>query len=253
MPNATMPTNQTDDRDSGTAADAARFDRPTEVGAGTWFRNPATGEIARLRVGPADTAGRRIEVDLWLQPGGAVAGAHRHAHVIESFEVLAGLVAFRVGDAERRVGRGDGITEVAPGIVHDWWNAGDDTAHVRVEVRAAPGAPGRPAARFVGVIEALWSLGALGRVNAKGMPDPLWLAAIGREYRDAIQFHRPPVVVQAALFGPLAALARRTGRDPLAPELHGPLAPCVIADPGEEGLARLLARPVHTRVARGRA
>jgi hypothetical protein len=31
---------------------------------------------------------------------------------------------------------------------------------------------GRPAARVVSMIEALWSLGVLGRVNAQGLPDP---------------------------------------------------------------------------------
>jgi mannose-6-phosphate isomerase-like protein (cupin superfamily) len=253
MATASMPTAERgDSHERGSHPRGLRFDRLAEVSAGTWLHNPATGEIARLRVGPADTDGRRVEADLWLQPGAAVAGPHRHAHVVERFEVLAGRVAFRIGDGERHAGRGDGVMEVAPGTAHDWWNAGEETAQVRVEVEAAPGAPGRPAARFLAVIEALWSLGALGRVNAKGMPDPLWLAAIGREYRDAIRFSRPPAFLQAALFAPLAALARRTGRDPLAPELHGPLAPCVIADPGEDGLARLLACPVPTRVARGR-
>lgn len=230
-----------------TAPTGGASERPAEVGAGTWLHNPVTGETARVRVGPADTHGRRILVDLWLQPGAAVAGPHRHADVVERFEVLSGRVAFSIGDVERAAGPGDGVVEVAPGTVHDWWNAGGNTAHVRVEVEAAAGVPGRPAGRFVAVIEALWSLGALGHVNAKGMPDPLWLAAIAREYRDAICFHRPPVLVQSALFGPLAALARWTGSNPLAQELHGPCAACVIADPGEDGLARLLARPVSTR------
>ena len=72
-----------------------------------------------------------------------------------------------------------------------------------------------------------------GTSNAKGMPSPLWLAAIAREYADVIRFVRPPAFVQAALFGPLAAIARRTGRDPLAPELHGPGAACAIPAPGE--------------------
>ena len=84
------------------------------------------------------------------------------------------------------------------------------------------------------------------------MPDALWLAAIAREYRDAIRFVKPPAAVQAALFGPLAAIARRTGRDPLAPELHGPAGACTIPDPGEDGLATLLARPVGTRAAHRR-
>jgi hypothetical protein len=51
---------------------------------------------------------------------------------------------------------------------------------------------------------------------------------------------------------PLAAIARRTGRNPLAAELHGPAAPCAIADPGEDGLAALLAQRVGARAARGR-
>ena len=215
-----------------------------------WFHNPATGEIAQLLHEDAD--GRRIEVDLWLQPGAAVARAHIHDHFIERFEVREGEVGFQVAGDERAARTGDGVVEVPVGTVHDWWNAGDGVAHVRVEVEAAETAPGRPAARFVAMIETLWSLGALGRVNAHGLPDPLWLAAIAREYRDAIRFTKPPAAVQAALFGPLAAIARRTGRDPLAPELHGPAGACIIPDPGEDGLAALLARPVAARVARGR-
>ena len=136
--------------------------------------------------------------------------------------------------------------------MHDWWNAGESVANVRVEVEATEAAPGRPAAHFVAMIEAMWSLGALGHVNAKGVPNPLWLAAVVREYRDAIRFAKPPAVVQAAIFGPLAAIARRAGRDPLAPELHGPGAACAIPDPGDDGLATLLARRVGTRAARGR-
>lgn len=219
--------------------------------AGRWLHNPATGEIAHVL--SVDTDGRRIEVDLWLQPGAAVAGAHVHDHFVERFEVHTGEVGFQVGGGERVARSGDGTLEVPAGTVHDWWNAGDGVAHVRVEVEAVQGAPGQPAARFASMIEALWSLGALDRVNAKGLPDPLWLAAIAREYSDAIRFVKPPAIVQTILFGPLAAIARRTGRDPLAPELHGPAAACAIPDPGEEGLAELLSRGVRAREARRRA
>jgi quercetin dioxygenase-like cupin family protein len=227
-------------------------DANTEARAGAWFHNPATGELARLNVGPAETDGRRLEVDLWLQPGAAVAGAHVHDHFVERFGVLEGEVGFQLSGDERVARPGDDAVEAGAGTVHDWWNAGGGVAHVRVEVEATPDAPGRPAARFGSMIEAIWSLGALGRVNAKGMPDPLWLASIAREYRDVIRFTKPPAAVQAALFAPLAAIARRAGRDPLAAGLHGPAAPCAIADPGADGLATLLERPVGTRDARGR-
>jgi mannose-6-phosphate isomerase-like protein (cupin superfamily) len=223
----------------------------TDVAVGTWFRNPATGEIARLNVAPAETDGRRLEADLWLQPGAAVVGAHVHGLFSERFEVVTGEVGFRLGDDERVAGAGDPAITVPVGTVHDWWNAGPGIARVRVTVEADPDAPGHPATRFAESIEVLFSLGALGRVDAKGLPGPLWLAAIAREYRDVVRFVRPPAVVQAMLFGPLAALARRTGRDPRRPDLHGPAAPCVIPDPGEAGLAELLARPVDARAARG--
>jgi hypothetical protein len=140
---------------------------------------------------------------------------------------------------------------VAAGLVHDWWNAGEGVAHVRGEVRATPGAPGRPVDRFLSMLESVWSLGALGRVNARGLPDPLWLTAIAHEYRDVIRFTSPPAAVQSVLSPPVAALARRSGRDPLAADLHGPAAACAIADPGEAGLAALLSKPVGARAARG--
>jgi mannose-6-phosphate isomerase-like protein (cupin superfamily) len=213
--------------------------------ARTWFHNPATGELARLN----SASGRRLDVDLWLQPGAAVAHAHFHEHLIERFDVLEGEVGMRVGGRERVARPGDGPVEVPARTVHDWWNAGDGVAHVHVEVVAADGAPGEPATRFRSMIEALWSLGALGRTNAKGLADPLWMAAIAREYRDAIRFTSPPAAVQTVVLGPLAAIARRTGRDPLKAELH---AACAIPDPGEDGLAAILARPVGTAAARGR-
>ena len=213
-----------------------------ELLVGAWLHNPATGEIGHLLAADAD--GRRIEVDLWLQPGAAVAGAHIHDHFIERFDVREGEVGFQIAGAEQVIRPGDGTAEVPAGTVHDWWHAGDGLAHVRVEVEATPTAPGQPAARFAAMIEALWSLGALGRVNAKGLPDPLWLAAIAHEFSDAIRFVKPPALVQTLLFAPLATIARRTGRDPLAPELHGTEAACAIPDPGEDGLAELLRRPV---------
>lgn len=215
---------------------------------GEWLHNPATGEIAHVLA--ADANGRRIEVDLWLQPGAAVAGAHIHDHFVERFRVQAGEVGFQVNGGERTANAGDGVLEVPAGAVHDWWNAGDGVARVRVEVEAASTAPGQPAARFASMIEALWSLGALGRVNAKGLPDPLWLAAIAREFSDTIRFVKPPALVQALLFPPLAAIAHRTGRNPLAAELHGPAGACAISDPGDDGLAELLNRSVEARAAR---
>jgi mannose-6-phosphate isomerase-like protein (cupin superfamily) len=219
-------------------------------GPSLWGHNPVTGELAHVLSAPE--GGPSFEVELWLQPGAAVAGAHVHPSVIERFEVREGDVTFLVGDRERPMRPGDGTAEVPVGTVHDWWNSGAGIARVRVEIEAAPGAPPGTADRFVAMIETLWSLGALGKVNDKGMPDPLWLAAIAHEYRDVMQFVRPPRILQGALFPPLAAIAGRLGRDPTDSALHGPRAPIWIDDPGDD-LEALLGRQVGAGAARGRS
>jgi mannose-6-phosphate isomerase-like protein (cupin superfamily) len=187
-----------------------------------WYINTATGEVARPRV----MTDRHLVVDLWLQPGAAVAGAHLHDRIDESFEVVEGRIGVLNGGVETELSAGDVKVEVRAGTVHDWWQIGDSPAQVVVEVKAIDGAPGAPARRFEHMIETIFSLGTLGRVGPDGMPDALWLAAIGSEYGDVIRFRKPPRVVQAIVFGLMAAIARRAGRNPLDPSLHGPDAPC---------------------------
>ena len=61
------------------------------------------------------------------------------------------------------------------------------------------------------MIETLFGLGREGHVNSKGMPSPLQLALIGREFSDVIVFRRPPPAVQRVVFGALAPIARARG------------------------------------------
>lgn len=149
------------------------------------------------------------------------------------------------------MGPGDGVSEVPVGTVHDWWNSGSGIARVEAAVEVAPGAPADSAERFIGLIEVLWSLGARGEVGDDGRPDPIWLAAIGHEYRDVIRFEQPPAAIQTVLFPVLAAAARLRGRRPADPALHGPTAAMYIEDPGDE-LDALLTRDVGARRARGK-
>ena len=94
---------------------AGREDRAVpQMLTGGWLHNPVTGELGRLNVGPAETGGRRIETDLWLQPGGAVARAHIHDHLYERFEVLEGEVAMQIGADTGTRRPGDGVAEVPP-------------------------------------------------------------------------------------------------------------------------------------------
>src|SRR6185437_8747323 len=124
----------------------------------------------------------------------------------------------RLGGQERTAEPG-GEIHVPAGVRHDWWNAGDEEALVRVDIR--------PAARFEAMILNLFGLAQDGKTNARGLPSLLQLALLAREFRDVIRFTRPPQVVQAVVFGMLAPLARLLGYQGSYPEYCLPAPPLV--------------------------
>ncbi len=107
------------------------------------------------------------------------------------------------------------------GTPHDWWNAGDREASVLVELSP-------PDPRFAAMIATLFGLANAGKTNAKGLPNPLQLALIGREYADVIRFTKPPAAVQTMLFAVLGAVGRLRGYRAVYPEYlrpHGRIDP----------------------------
>jgi quercetin dioxygenase-like cupin family protein len=181
--------------------------------AGEIYENRVQGDRIVVREGSEDTDGERFVGDLYIQPGGAVAGKHVHAYITERFEVLAGSVRFHFDGRDQVAGPGRGV-EVPPGVVHDWWNVGEDEAHVLVEVR--------PAERFELMIQSLYGLANDGKTNERGVPNPLPLALFAREFRREGEFVRPPRIVQRILFGALAPLARARGYKAIDPDYLGP-------------------------------
>lgn len=197
--------------------------------AGTWVENRKTGELGVLRVAPEENGGRRLEADLFALPGAAVLGEHVHDHLDERFTVISGGLDLRRDGVEGSAGPGESV-EVPAGTAHDWWNAGETVARVRVEVSAAGG--GEPmAGRFLEMIEVAFGLANTGKTNEAGKPDLLWLAPFAIEYREVVRLTSPPAWVQRALFTPLAALGRATGHDPTDPSLHGPGCPAEVPAP----------------------
>ena len=170
--------------------------------AGDVIENPVTGERAVVRIGTEQTGGELLVVDLYIRPGGAVMGEHVHPAIEERFTVVRGQVGFRLSGRESTAE--PGLMLIAPaGVPHDWWNAGQEEALVRVEVR--------PAARFEAAIMNAFGLAQDGKVDRRGMPNLLQLAVFAQEFDDVIRFTRPPRVVQRILFGALAPLAQLLG------------------------------------------
>jgi mannose-6-phosphate isomerase-like protein (cupin superfamily) len=165
------------------------------------IENPVTGERGILRRAPDDDQSTLV-ADLYARPGAAVVGEHVHPHASETFTVVRGLLGVRINGTESQAGPGTRIV-VPPNTPHDWWNAGDETAWVIIEV-----APGR---RFEAMIRNLLGLAADGRTDGTGRPSLLQAALLAREFDDTIRFTSPPRTLQKPLFAALAPLARLRG------------------------------------------
>jgi quercetin dioxygenase-like cupin family protein len=170
--------------------------------AGDVAENPVTGERVVVRVGTEDSGGELLVAELFVRPGGAVAGEHVHPVIHEWFTVLEGRVGFRL-DGRKSVAAVGERLHVPPGMAHDWWNAGDEEARVIVEIS--------PAARFEEAILNTFGLARDGKTNAKGMPNLLQVALFAREFEDVLYFTSPPRPLQKALFAVLAPVARLLG------------------------------------------
>jgi quercetin dioxygenase-like cupin family protein len=166
---------------------------------GQTLENPVTGERFTFTDTAASTGGELLAFELALRPGGAVPIPHVHPIQTERFEVVSGLMRFRLGLRRRLAGPGD-VVEVAPGVVHGFANAGDVEARVRVEVR--------PALAMEQMLADVVGMAHAGRMTRRGLPRNLReLAVLARTYdREA---HAPllSVGLQRLLLAPLALSA----------------------------------------------
>jgi quercetin dioxygenase-like cupin family protein len=170
--------------------------------AGQTLENPITGERIIFREAAADTGGQLLAIDLILAPDGHIPGAHVHPSQEERFEVVSGTMKFRLGLKKIIAHAGD-VVIVPAGSIHKFANAGDEPAHVRVEVR--------PALKMEQLFETTVALAKDGRTNRKGLPKPFDLALFVREYKDEVRAPFPPAPIVKAATAPLAWMAKRRG------------------------------------------
>lgn len=98
--------------------------------------NGATGERVVFQALARDTAGALLRGDGFLAAGVGVRGRHVHPNQEERFEVLEGVVRFRVG-REKRIARAGEIVVVPPGRPHTLGNVGDSDVRFVFEFRPA--------------------------------------------------------------------------------------------------------------------
>ena len=175
------------------------------IRTGTVIENPVTGERIVFRKTSRDTGGQAVVIETFVQPDGFVAAAHVHPSQEERFEVLRGVVGFKIGREKIVAGPGRRVT-VPAGTPHKFWNAGDTEAHFVCEVR--------PALQFESLLETMFALAADGKTNRKGMPNPLRLAVIANAHFDTVQLPFPPALIQRIALAMGAPLGKLAGYGP---------------------------------------
>jgi quercetin dioxygenase-like cupin family protein len=171
--------------------------------AGQTLKNPASGERITFRQTGAETKGELVVVDLELPQDARVPGGlHSHPLQEERFEVVEGTMRFRLRREKIIAGPGT-VVIVPPGIEHDFANAGDEEALVRVEIR--------PALKMEQLFETAVALAEEGRTMRSGIPKPLDLALFTRAFEQEVQAAFPPLWLQRLALAPLAWLAKRRG------------------------------------------
>jgi len=178
---------------------------PASAGFGTDqspLVNPVTGERIVFRKRARDTGGELMEMTLYLAPGGFIASPHVHPNQEERFEVGGSPVMFRVAGKERLYQPGE--TAIVPaGVPHVWWNASEHESATLVQFR--------PALDTETFFETYFGLARDGRVNKKGLPNPLQMSVLARGYTREMALPPPAQWILGPMAIVMAPVARALG------------------------------------------
>jgi quercetin dioxygenase-like cupin family protein len=178
--------------------------------------HPVTGERLVFRKRASDTGGELLEFTIYMSPGGFIATPHIHPYAEERFEVAGAPVMIEV-DGEARLYQPGEVAVVPPGVVHNWWNPSAEESATLIQLR--------PAFDMETVFETMFGLAADGKVNAKGMPNPLQMMVLARAYRREVTPPPPLRWVVGPLSAVVAPLAQRLGYLARYEKYSGPPAP----------------------------
>lgn len=184
--------------------------------SGQRIYNPITHEQFTILQTTKETNGERLVFECRVTPGGARLAPHVHDTQEERFEVISGTLGVMLGGERSELGPGQKVVLPAR-IKHQWWVAGDEPVHFRVEVL--------PARNLEAVLEALAGMAEAGKLNQRAMPrNPFRLAQLGKfseTYLPGI-----PIWMQKIGLSMGSAMGRVLGYDPTLAEFR--------AEPAEE-------------------
>ena len=164
--------------------------------------HPITGERIVFRKRARDTGGELMEMSLYLAPKGFIASQHVHPNQEERFEISGAPVMFKVAGKERLYQPGE-VAVVPPGTPHVWWNPSSEEAATLVQFR--------PALDIETFFETFFGLAADGKVGKNGLPNPLQMMVLARDYNRELGIAPPAKWVLDPIVMLLAPVGRALG------------------------------------------
>ena len=177
------------------------------VATGDEIVNPRTGQRMVFRRTGADTEGQELVIECWSPPeqkGDPREPVHVHPKQEKTFRMIDGELTVSMNGTTRTLKGGEEIV-VRSDAAHSFWNGSHQEAHCWQEFR--------PALRSAEFFSTWFSFARDGKVNARGMPGLLQMAATAQRFLDEIMVTTPPGWVQRVTFAVLAPIARFTGHE----------------------------------------
>jgi mannose-6-phosphate isomerase-like protein (cupin superfamily) len=160
--------------------------------------NPRTGQ----RMTFLSESPELLEIDSVNPPTRVPEPEHVHPAQESGCRVISGELRFRIAGSERVVRAGESIT-IPANTPHLFSNDGTEDAHAVQWFR--------PALKTRAFFETLFALAQDEKLDAKGMPTTLQIAAMIPFFADEIRPTRPPWPLQRAVGAVLGPVARRRG------------------------------------------
>lgn len=168
---------------------------------GKSISNKRTGEKITWIETAADTNGERLVLIFEVAPKGELPVTHFHPNQTETFEILEGSIAFKIGEDEKTFSVGEKFT-LPESVPHRWWNP-SETDNFKAIVTF------QPALNTETFLEQFYGLSNDGKTKPDGTPNFLQLMAMVRKYQ--LYIAGPPVFVQKLMSFVVGGIARIFG------------------------------------------
>jgi quercetin dioxygenase-like cupin family protein len=164
------------------------------------LKHQKTGEILRMRRVRGSDGHTVLILEGSLPPGPSAAPPHVHLDSRETIVVRTGLLGIQIGGEKFVVPAGQ-TAVVPPGVVHTWWNAGDEL--MQLSGRAVP------ASDTDRYIQALWEVF---NASPSGRPSIFYLAHVLWRHRRTQVVALPPKVIQRIVLPLILLLGTALGK-----------------------------------------